>query len=131
MGQLKQCSVSKCANPVKAKGWCSTHYNRNLLHGDPVKESRYRERGTGWYTTTGYKGGTFNGKKMLEHRHVMEQSLGRELLSHENVHHINGVKDDNRLENLELWSRKQPYGQRVKDKIKWAQEILRIYADLI
>ena len=41
--------------------------------------------------------------------------------------HINGIRDDNRTENLELWSTSQPCGQRVKDKIEWAKEILETY----
>jgi hypothetical protein len=57
----------------------------------------------------------------------MEECLGRELRGEENVHHINGVRDDNRLENLELWSSSQPPGQRVADKVAWAKEILALY----
>ena len=61
------------------------------------------------------KYGTRSGNWMLEHRYVMQQTLGRNLGSKENVHHINGKRDDNRPENLELWKRSQPAGVRVVD----------------
>lgn len=68
-------------------------------------------------------------RRVSEHRYVVEQMLGRELLPSENVHHINGVRGDNRPENLELWSTSQPAGQRVADKVAWAREFLALYGE--
>jgi HNH endonuclease len=65
--------------------------------------------------------------KVTVHQVVMENHLQRRLLPHESVHHKNLQRDDNRLSNLELWSKSQPVGARVEDLLSWAREILRTY----
>lgn len=97
--------------------FCSTscHYD----HSCPI--GSVRDGGNGYkivkvppHTPGAKKFGDRSGW-MLEHRYVMQHKLGRPLGKYENVHHINGRRDDNRPENLELWKRSQPAGIRAAD----------------
>lgn len=64
---------------------------------------------------------------VLEHVYIMSKYIGRPLTKQETVHHKNGIRNDNRLENLELWASKHVPGQRVEDLILFAKEILQTY----
>lgn len=72
----------------------------------------------------GYPGADRNGW-IRQHRYVMQEHLGRPLEPFENVHHINGIRGDNRIENLELWTKPQPIGQRPEDLAMWVVEHYR------
>ena len=102
-------------------------------HGIPLDDPfRKRKAGEGNIDSSGYKTITRKGHpnkmdskgRIREHILVMSEHLQRPLFKGENVHHKNGIRTDNRIENLELWSIQQPPGQRVSDKIEWYIEFL-------
>lgn len=122
------CIVIGCARKSAREGqaYCTTHHHRaygkkNIPMDAPIRS--VNPPGTWRINAQGYR----QRGKLLEHRLVMEEHLGRKLVKGENVHHINGVRDDNRLENLELWVKSQPAGQRMVDLVEWAREILETY----
>lgn len=109
-----------------ARGYCNKHYQRWRKHGNALYE-----RPVGCKIKNGYIQESRGGVVKFQHRWIMEEYLGRELFDHENVHHKNGVRDDNRLENLELWSTSQPKGQKVEDKIAWMKDFLNCYGMVV
>ncbi|HWB65288.1 MAG TPA: HNH endonuclease [Mycobacteriales bacterium] len=130
------CTVSDCTNNATARGLCTTHRARVRKAGDVLADVPIRRvSGTG-SISHGYRivpvpkamrwlvGGD---RTAAEHRLVMAEMLGRPLTDDESVHHRNGIRTDNRVTNLELWSRYQPRGQRVSDKLDYAFELIRRY----
>ncbi|MCK9463630.1 MAG: HNH endonuclease [Proteobacteria bacterium] len=131
--ETKYCEVAGCVNPARQKGLCNMHRLRLRDFGDVgISQPKKNKKGQGHISaSTGYryfyrpshpnagKNGT-----VAEHIVVMSEVLGRALLPKETVHHKNGVKLDNRPENLELWSIAHPTGQRVVDMVAFCHTYL-------
>lgn len=134
LGEAPHCSVEGCERPIRSKGYCGSHYNKFRRWGTPEPAPRpkpaLKKREPSGYVMVKRPESPMAMKNgyVPEHRLVMAEHLGRPLERFENVHHINGVRDDNRLENLELWNTHQPSGQRIPDKVAWALDILRLYS---
>lgn len=134
--KILPCSVDVCGRDSIARGYCSGHYAKWRKHGDPlfVSTAATRRKGKRIRRPEGYihlyepeHPNARKDGKLAEHVKVMSKVLGRPLVKGENVHHRNGVRDDNRPENLELWRVSQPCGQRVSDLIRYANDLIGLY----
>ncbi len=129
------CKTENCDKTVHARELCKNCYNKwskgiepgtGRMKGIYSKNKQTHPKGYIYWLDKNCSHANAHGY-VYEHRYVMGEHIGRPLLEHESVHHKNGDRSDNRLENLELWSSSQPYGQRVEDKLAWAKEIIALY----
>lgn len=107
------CIVDGCGEPVKTyvrlgkvvkHVKCNDHYSLS---------QRGRRADETYIDKDGYVQVWHDGKRIAQHRVVMQEKLGRKLERNESVHHVNGIRTDNRPENLELWLGGIRYGQRA------------------
>lgn len=117
-GRVSHANVKRCqpCRSLAKRGEGSPHW----------KGGRIVRNGYIWLS--GYHGHpNASSGHIAEHVLVMAEKLGRPLRRGESVHHKNGIRDDNRPGNLELWSVSQPAGARVEDKLTWAREFILMY----
>jgi len=136
---LAVCSIDGCGKQTRALDLCSMHYSRLRLHGS-VDGGYWHQDGRSKEWRTGKDGyvsrwapmsiHASSGGLVYQHREIVGEMLGRRLLPTESVHHKNGNRADNRLENLELWVKAQPAGQRVDDLLAFARDILDRYESI-
>lgn len=95
--ERKDCNVLGCAETAITKGYCDSHYARLRKHGDVMQQ---KPIGDGYGERHFKSNGYVVIRNKCEHVLVAEKVLGRNLKTSEHVHHVNGVRNDNRPRNL-------------------------------
>lgn len=139
--EIRRCLRNNMEWPFCSRSCSVTYGNKKTPHGPLFKKNECSlEKNAAW------KGGITRHKKgyvlrrapdhpraahnhgyVFEHILVMEKILGRYLIDEEKIHHKNAIKDDNRPENLELWTSNHPTGARVQDLLDWARKFIHQY----
>lgn len=109
--------------PSAGSGYCNHKCYRPHQQHPTGQDSKSWRGGRGKHVN-GYVTVRQGKKTVLEHRLVMERHIGRALHSWETVHYINGRRDDNRIENLELWASRHGPGQRATDFVVHLQRAI-------
>lgn len=120
------CCIEGCQNYAKVKSMCTLHYARVKNNGDPGPVNRQTAL-AGTRRVVNKRGYVQLAYGKLEHTAVMELFLGRKLKKGEFVHHLNGIRTDNSISNLELWDKSHPPGQRLEDKIAHYRTFLEFH----
>lgn len=139
-GRISECCSRRCAGSLKSKrkgirvecaqcqrslvvsigrlvkkknSFCSVPCQKTFFKTNPPRKAE------GFWYENGYRVLWLgNGRFKKEHIHVMERKIGRPLRRDEVVHHVNRVRDDNRLENLQLMTRSEHTSIHRKDEVK-------------
>jgi HNH endonuclease len=96
---MSQCAIDGCTGPSYRKGLCNKHRQRLRKYGDPLILKQH-EKGAGGLNGDGYWQFEINGRSVRRHVLIAEKALGRRLPVGVEVHHVDGVKDNDAPGNL-------------------------------
>jgi HNH endonuclease len=109
-----KCLIPDCDGDYRSKGYCKKHYSRFMRYGDP---NILKHQPNGSPHIKRYRKKRIGEKTVSLHRWVVEQHIKRKLLPTEIIHHKNGNKLDNRIENLQIMKDQKEHEEAVHKKL--------------